>query len=267
MLIYSWNVNGLRACWNKGSLQKLINDNSPDILCLQEIKAQQDQSPIEGIDYHSIWSSSETKKGYSGTLILSKQKPLRSMIGFEDQVKDKYNFSDEYGQTDKEGRMITAEYPTFFVVNVYTPNSKNDLSRLNHRWKVWDPAFRDHCIALQSEKPVIVVGDLNVAAEEIDLARPKENQGKHGFTKKEREGFAQLLKEAGLVDSFRELHPDQKKYSWWAYFGNARARDVGWRIDYCLLSGSLRSKIRRAEIEADIMGSDHCPVSLDLDLD
>ena len=267
MLCHSWNVNGLRACWNKGTLKKFINETNPDIICLQEVKAQPDQSPLEDMGYNLIWSSSQTKKGYSGTLILSKQKPLSSTIDFDDQIKTKYNFADDYGQTDKEGRLIVVEYPSFFVVNVYTPNSKNDLSRLGHREKVWDPAFREYCAQLQSKKPILVAGDLNVAAEEIDLARPKPNEGKHGFTKEERAGFAKLIDQAKLVDSFRQLHPDEQKYSWWTYFGKARERNIGWRIDYWLVSQSLLPKVKAAEIRNDVFGSDHCPVSLEIDID
>ena len=199
-------------------------------------------------------------------MILSKQKPSNYTIGFDDQIKQKYDFLDGYGSTDQEGRLITVEYQSFFVVNVYTPNSKNDLGRLSHRHQVWDPAFREHCANLQRKKPILVAGDLNVAFQEIDLARPSQNEGKHGFTKEERDGFAKLLDQAGLIDSFRQLNPNEQKYSWWAYFGNARSRNVGWRIDYWLVSENLKQKIQKAEIETDVFGSDHCPVSLQIDI-
>ncbi len=264
MKLYSWNVNGIRAVWNKGLFQKFIEEHSPDILCLQETKAQQDQSPVDLADYIEYWHSAE-KKGYSGTAIFSKVEPLSVINGFPDEISSKYNFTDKFGDTSKEGRVLTVEFADFYVCTVYTPNSKDKLERLGMRALAWDPAFRDHIAMLQRKKPVLTCGDFNVAHQEIDLARPVENVGKHGFTDEERKGFTQLL-DTGLIDTFRTLHPDERDaYSWWTAWGGARARNVGWRIDYWLASETLKSKIVEAKIHADVMGSDHCPVSLELE--
>ncbi len=263
MKLYSWNVNGIRAVWTKGEFQKFIEAHDPDILCLQETKAQPDQSPVDLENYHEYWYSAD-KKGYSGTAIFSKTKPLSIIEGFSDEILKRYDFTDSFGDTSKEGRVLTAEFDDFYVCTVYTPNSKGKLERLSLREEVWDPAFRDHIEELQKKKPVLTCGDFNVAHNEIDLARPKENVGKHGFTDEEREGFTKLLA-TGLIDTFRTLHPDTKDaYSWWTHWGGARARNVGWRIDYWLASESLKDRITDAQIHASQMGSDHCPVSVTL---
>ncbi len=263
MKLYSWNVNGIRAVWNKELFQKFIAEHQPDILCLQETKAQQDQSPVDLPDYIEFWHSAE-KKGYSGTAIFTKTEPLSIKNGFSETIRKRYNFADSFGDTSKEGRVLTLEFPDFYVCTVYTPNSKDKLERLSMRADVWDPAFLAHLQELQAEKPVLVCGDLNVAHQEIDLARPVENVGKHGFTNEERAGFEQLL-QAGFVDTFRKLHPDQKDaYTWWTAWGGARARNVGWRIDYWLASKALEARIIEAAIHPDVMGSDHCPVSITL---
>jgi len=263
MKLYSWNVNGIRAVWNKGALQEFIKKHDPDILCLQETKAQPEQSPIDLPEYIEHWNSA-VKKGYSGTAIFSKVKPLSIQNGFSKAVQSKYNFEDSFGDTSSEGRVLTLEFDDFYVCTVYTPNSKGKLERLEMRYKTWDPAYRDHLNELNTKKPVLSCGDMNVAHNEIDLARPKENGGKHGFTDEERKGFTDLLSD-GYVDTFRTLHPDTKDaYSWWTAWGGARARNVGWRIDYWLTSNSLKDKIHSAQIHADVMGSDHCPISIEI---
>ena len=265
MKLYSWNVNGIRAVWNKGAFQKFITEHDPDILCLQETKAEQGQSPVDFKQYHEYWHSAK-KKGYSGTAIFTKVEPLAVINGFSEAILKKYNFTDKFGNTADEGRVLTLEFENFYVCTVYTPNSKGDLGRLGLREKVWDPAFREHITELHKKKPVLVCGDMNVAHKEIDLARPKENVGKHGFTDEEREGFGKLL-DSGLIDTFRMLHPDQKDiYTWWTHWANARANNVGWRIDYWLASKDLKHSIKMAAIHADIMGSDHCPISITLEV-
>jgi exodeoxyribonuclease III len=261
MKLYSWNVNGIRAVWNKELFQKFVLEHNPDILCLQETKAEQGQSPVDLPQYTEYWHSAE-KKGYSGTAIFTKTEPLAVINGFSEEILSKYNFKDVFGNTSKEGRVLTLEFPDFYVCTVYTPNSKDKLERLAMRSDVWDPAFRDHIANLQSKKPVLTCGDFNVAHQEIDLARPKENIGKHGFTNEERTGFTELL-DIGLIDTFRALHPDTTEaYTWWTHWGGARARNVGWRIDYWLASKELKDKIAAANIHPEVMGSDHCPVSI-----
>ena len=263
MKIYSWNVNGIRAVVNKGAFQSFIAKHQPDILCLQETKAQQGQAELDLSDYHEFWSSAE-KKGYSGTAIFSKVKPLQVTNGLPENIVRKYKVEgDVYGDANKEGRVITAEFDSFFVVTVYTINTKDDLSRLPLR-QAWDKAFIAYCQALEQEKPVIFCGDLNVAHTENDLARPKENVGKRGFTNEERAGF-QALVDHGFIDTFRLFHKGNGHYSWWTHWANARARNVGWRIDYFLVSESLKSKIKTADIHANVMGSDHCPISITLE--
>lgn len=263
MKLYSWNVNGIRAVWNKELFQKFITEHDPDILCLQETKAEQGQSPVDLPQYTEYWNSAE-KKGYSGTAIFSKIKPLSSIIGFSDEILSRYNFADNFGDTSKEGRVLTLEYDEYYICTVYTPNSKGKLERLEMRQKVWDPAFRDHIAELQNNKPVLTCGDFNVAHNEIDLARPAENVGKHGFTDEERQGLNNLL-DIGLIDTFRTLHPDTKDaYTWWTHWANARANNVGWRIDYWLVSESLKEKVIEADIHPDVKGSDHCPVSIEI---
>lgn len=265
MKLYSWNVNGIRAVLNKGSFQAFITNHSPDILCLQETKARQDQVELDLPGYYQYWNSAD-KAGYSGTAIFSKQKPLQVINGFTADIAETYGLADDgYGDPNKEGRVISAEFNDFWVVTVYTPNSKGDLSRLGLRHRQWDPAFLAHIKALEATKPVLFCGDLNVAHQEIDLANPKANVGKHGFTHEEREGFDRFI-EAGLIDTFRTLHPDQTDaYSWWTHWANARARNVGWRIDYWIASSRLKDRIKAAQIHADVMGSDHCPVSIELE--
>ncbi|PJE65007.1 exodeoxyribonuclease III [Candidatus Saccharibacteria bacterium CG10_big_fil_rev_8_21_14_0_10_47_8] len=265
MKIYSWNVNGIRAVINKGSFADFIKKHDPDILCLQETKAQQDQAVIDLPQYEEFWNSAD-KKGYSGTAIFTKVKPISVTSGFPDNFAKKYNFIDEQTRDAAgEGRVLTAEYDKFYLVTVYTPNAKDDLSRIPLRKDHWDPAFLAYCKELEKKKPVVFCGDLNVAHTPDDLARPKENEGKKGYTFEEREGFQNFI-EAGFVDTFRLFHKGKDHYSWWTHWANARARNVGWRIDYVLVSSKLKSKVKDAKIHADVMGSDHCPVSIDLDL-
>ncbi len=259
--VYSWNVNGIRAVWNKGLFQKFIEEHDPDILCLQETKAMPHQSPVDLPQYDEYWNSAE-KAGYSGTAIFSKEKPLEVRNGFSPKVQKSFDFVDKFGDPTKEGRVISARFKDFWVVTVYTPNSKEKLERLELRHKVWDPAFLAHVKELEQDAPVIFSGDFNVAHKEIDLARPKENVGKHGFTIEEREGFDQMIA-AGFVDTLRAKYPDKPElYTWWSNWGSARARNVGWRIDYWMASPKLANKITKAEIHPDVMGSDHCPVSI-----
>ena len=264
MKLYSWNVNGIRAVVKKGEFQKFIAKHDPDILCLQETKAQQGQAEIDLPQYEEYWNSAE-KAGYSGTAIFSKIKPLAVINGFPENIIKKFKVSgDTYGDPNKEGRVIAAEFDDFYVVTVYTPNSKGDLSRLSLRNDSWDPAFLAYVKQLENKKPVLFSGDLNVAHNEIDLANPKPNVGKHGFTDEEREGFQKFL-DAGFVDTFRMFTPDGNgHYSWWTHWANARARNVGWRIDYFLVSENLKDRINSAEIHADVLGSDHCPVSIEV---
>lgn len=264
MKLYSWNVNGIRAVLNKGTFQTFIAEHQPDVLCLQETKAKEGQAEVDLPDYHEYWNSAE-KAGYSGTAIFSKEKPLQVIKGFTDELAEKYGLAgDSYGDPAKEGRVISAEFENFWVVTVYTPNSKNDLSRLELRHKQWDPAFLEHVQELEKTKPVLFCGDLNVAHNEIDLANPKPNVGKHGFTNEEREGF-DTFEKAGYVDTFRAAYPDKTEaYTWWTHWANARARNVGWRIDYWLASKSIADKVVAAAIHPDVMGSDHCPVSIEL---
>lgn len=266
MKLYSWNVNGIRAVITKGAFQKFIAEHQPDILCLQETKAQQGQAEVDLPNYTEYWNSA-TKKGYSGTAIFSKTPALKVVNGFpEDIVKEHGLVKDTYGDPNDEGRIIAAEFEKFWVVTTYTPNSKGDLSRLELRRKYWDPAFLAYVKQLEETKPVLFSGDLNVAHQEIDLANPKPNVGKHGFTNQEREGFQKFI-DAGFVDTYRSSHPDKTNaYTWWTHWANARARNVGWRIDYWLASKSIAEKIKNAEIHPDVMGSDHCPVSIDIEI-
>ena len=262
MKIYSWNVNGIRAVIKKGALQSFIEQHQPDILCLQETKAQQGQVEVDLSGYHELWNSA-VKPGYSGTAIFSKTKPLGVASGLPADIIAEYNVTgDTYGDPNAEGRVIAAEFEQLWVVTVYTPNAKDDLSRIPLR-QVWDPAFLAYCKRLEESKPVLFCGDLNVAHTEEDLARPKENTGKKGFTAEERSGFDGFVK-AGFVDTFRLFTQGNGHYTWWTQWGGARARNVGWRIDYFLASESLKDKITAAEIHADVMGSDHCPVSVTL---
>lgn len=261
MKIYSWNVNGIRAVVNKGLFKSFIDAHQPDIFCLQETKAKQGQAEIDLADYHEYWNSAD-KAGYSGTAIFSKVKPLSVVNGFADDIAKKHGLvADSYGDPAKEGRVISAEFEKFYIVTVYTPNSKGDLGRLELRDKQWDPAFLEHCQTLEKHKPVFFCGDLNVAHTEDDLANPKPNVGKHGFTNEERAGFDKMLK-AGYVDTFRMFTKGNGHYTWWTHWANARARNVGWRIDYFLASKDAAKMVENAEIHSDVLGSDHCPVSI-----
>ena len=264
MKLYSWNVNGIRAVVNKGTFQTFMAEHQPDVLCLQETKAKQGQAEIDLPDYHEYWNSAD-KAGYSGTAIFSKVKPLQVLNGFTDELSEKYGLaSDSYGDPAKEGRVISAEFNDYWVVTVYTPNTKNDLSRLGLRHTQWDPAFLEHIQMLEKTKPVLFCGDLNVAHNEIDLANPKPNVGKHGFTNEERAGF-DAFENAGYVDTFRHAYPDTAEaYTWWTHWANARARNVGWRIDYWLASSGIADRVTNPQIHADVMGSDHCPVSIEI---
>jgi len=263
--IYSWNVNGIRAVMKKGLWEPFIAAEQPDILCLQEIKAKPEQIEIPLGD-HTAYYYSADKPGYSGTAILSKVKPLQVVNGFPEDIIKKYDVQgDIYGDPNKEGRVIAAEFEKFWVVTVYTPNAKDDLSRIPLRHKQWDPAFLAYCQKLEQSKPVVFCGDLNVAHTEDDLANPKPNRGKKGFTDEERSGFQSFV-DNGFVDTLRMFKQGNGHYSWWSHFAHARDRNVGWRIDYFLVSESLRSKVQDAAIHANVMGSDHCPISVTLDI-
>jgi exodeoxyribonuclease III len=263
MKLYSWNVNGIRAVHKKGLFESFLKAHRPDVLCLQETKAERGQIEIEVPGYREFWNSA-AKKGYSGTAIFCRQEPLGVTNGFPRDFARRYRFADELERDSAdEGRLISAEFEDFHLVTVYTPNAKDDLSRLRLRHEHWDPAFLAYCRQLEKKKPVIFCGDLNVAHTELDLANPKPNRGKKGFTNEEREGFQNFL-DAGFVDTFRLFEKGNGHYSWWSHFSNARARNVGWRIDYFLVSAALRERVAAARIHADVMGSDHCPVSLTL---
>ena len=263
--LYSWNVNGIRAVIKKGEFAKFLKKYQPDIVCLQETKANKEQVEVDLPKYHEYWNSAE-KKGYSGTAIFSKIEPISVSYDFSDKIIKKYHLIDSADRdSGTEGRVITAEFDKFYVVTVYTPNAKDDLSRIPLRHKHWDPAFLEHCKNLEKKKPVMFCGDLNVAHTEDDLARPKPNIGKKGFTDEEREGFESFVK-AGFVDTLRLFKKGNGYYTWWTHWGNARANNVGWRIDYWLVSKSLQDKVKKAEIHPEQMGSDHCPVSIEVDL-
>lgn len=264
MKMYSWNVNGIRAVLKKGELEPFLAQHQPDVLCLQETKANKDQVELDLPNYEKYWYSAD-KKGYSGTAIFSKKTPMDILYGLPVDIIEKYDLSaDSYGDPNKEGRVIAAEYDDFFLVTVYTPNAKNDLSRIPLRHEKWDPAFLEYCKKLEEKKPIVFCGDLNVAHTEDDLARPKDNKGKKGFTDEERRGFDNFVA-AGFVDTFRIFTQGNGNYTWWTHWANSRARNVGWRIDYFLVSESLKDRVKKAEIHADVMGSDHCPVSIELE--
>ncbi|HTB48532.1 MAG TPA: exodeoxyribonuclease III [Verrucomicrobiae bacterium] len=263
--IYSWNVNGIRAVAKKDKWQPFIDGEQPDILCLQEIKAKPEQIDLQPDGYDIFWYSAD-KPGYSGTAILSKIKPLQVINGFPADIIKQYKVSgDVYGDPNQEGRVMAAEFDKFWVVTVYTPNAKDDLSRIPLRHKHWDPAFLAYCQQLEKTKPVVFCGDLNVAHTEDDLANPKPNRGKKGFTAEERAGFQAFL-DAGFIDTLRLFKQGNGFYTWWSHFANARERNVGWRIDYFLVSKVLRPKVKRADIHPQVFGSDHCPVSVTLDI-
>lgn len=263
MKIYSWNVNGIRAVHKKGLFLPFIAGHQPDILCLQETKAAQEQSEVDLPDYDEYWNSAD-KKGYSGTAIFTKIAPETVHLGLPEDIKKRFDLADIYGDTTTEGRVTTLEFESCFVVSVYTPNAKDDLSRLPVREK-WDQAFLLYMKQLEREKPVIFAGDLNVAHTELDLARPKENKGKKGFTDEERQGIDNMLA-AGFIDSFRMFHEGNGHYTWWSHWGAARERNVGWRIDYVMASDTLKPLIKKAAIHPDVLGSDHCPVSIEIAL-
>jgi exodeoxyribonuclease-3 len=263
--LYSWNVNGIRAVMRKDILLPFVKDHDPDILCLQETKASEVQAGLNLTGYNLYWYSAE-KPGYSGTAIFSKPKPLSVVNGLPVSIIKQYKVSgDIYGDPNKEGRIMVAEYDKCFVMTVYTPNAKEDLSRLELRYKHWDPAFLEYALQLEKTKPVIFCGDLNVAHTADDLANPGPNEGKKGFTKEERAGFDTFV-QAGFIDSFRMFHSGNGHYSWWSHFANARSRNIGWRIDYILVSGRLKKFLRSADIHPAVIGSDHCPVSIEMEL-
>lgn len=245
MKFISWNVNGIRSVLKKG-FSKFLADENPDVLCLQETRAHPSEVDLKLPGYHAYWNSSE-RKGYAGTAVFTRVEPLRVTegMGFE---------------ADEEGRVLTVEYPKFSLVNVYTPNSKRDLSRLRFRQE-WDRAFLTYLKALEKRKPVVFCGDLNVAHQEIDLTYPAANVTNHGFTPEERAGFDRILK-AGFLDTFRELHKEGGHYTWWSQINHCRERNIGWRIDYFCISRSLRVRLKEASILPEVLGSDHCPVAL-----
>lgn len=250
MKFISWNVNGLRACVTKG-FEDIFKNLDADFFCLQETKMQHGQLDLQFEGYTSYWNYAE-KKGYSGTAIYSKHKPINVSYGIGVE------------QHDHEGRVVTLEFDSFFLVTVYTPNTQDELKRLDYRMQ-WETDFQAYLKTLDAKKPVIVCGDMNVAHQEIDLKNPKTNRRNAGFTDEEREKMTQLLN-SGFVDTFRFLYPDTITYSWWSYRFKAREKNTGWRIDYFLTSERLKDKITEAKIHTDIFGSDHCPVELDLDL-
>ena len=251
MKLVSWNVNGLRACWQKGFLES-IQSLDADMICLQEIKLQRHQFTFDMEGYFAFTNHAD-KPGYSGTAIYTKLQPLSVAYGIG---------VDEH---DHEGRVITAEFKEFFLVCCYMPNSQNELKRLSYRM-TWEDAFYDYLKGLEKKKGVILCGDLNVAHKEIDLKNPKTNHMNAGFTDEERAKISRLLG-SGFIDTFRHFHPDEKdQYSWWSYIGGARGRNAGWRIDYFLASECLKDKLKDASIHQSIMGSDHCPVSLEIDV-
>ena len=251
MKFISWNVNGLRACLGKG-FQNFFDSADADFFCLQETKLSDGQLSLPLPGYKAYWNYAE-KKGYSGTAIFAKEEPLSVTYGLG------------VPELDNEGRLITLEYPGFFLVTCYTPNAQRELARIDHRMK-WDEAFRGYITGLDSRKPVILCGDLNVAHKEIDLKNPASNRGNAGFSDQERESFQKTL-DCGFTDSFRHLYPDVTgAYSWWSYMFRAREKNAGWRIDYFLVSNRISSQIREAAIRSEILGSDHCPVELVMDI-
>jgi len=251
MKLVSWNVNGIRACVKKGFLE-YFHEVDADIFCIQETKMQEGQLTLELEGYHQFWNYA-LRKGYSGTAVFSKKKPLSVSYGVGEN------------EEEPEGRIITLEFDGFYLITMYTPNSKRDLSRLGERLE-WEEDVRDYISKLDQVKPVILCGDLNVAHQEIDLKNPKSNKGNSGFTDEEREKMSLLLNE-GFVDSFRYLYPEKKDvYSWWSYMSKVRERNIGWRIDYFIVSNKLQDRLVDSQVHCDILGSDHCPVCLEVDL-
>ena len=283
MKIYSWNVNGLRAVINKGALQEFLTTEKPDILCLQEIKAKPEQVDYDFSGYKVVWNPAE-RAGYSGTAILFSEEYTRFVSqkmyipdGTEKVSPEGQAFpatqcmtffanesSEENNIAVHEGRILILDCEQFYLVDVYTPNSKPDLSRLKFREQTWDPDFLKLLKELAKSKPVITCGDFNAAHEEIDIARPKTNHHSAGFTDEERQGITNLIN-AGFIDTFRYLHPDEVRYTWWSHWGHARENNVGWRIDYFFISKALKSHLKSAEIYEHYQGSDHCPVSIELE--
>lgn len=259
MKIYSWNINGLRAVIKKGALQKFLEEQHPDVLCLQEIKAKPEQVDYDFPGYKVIWNPAK-RLGYSGTAMLVSSGGLPAL----DVVSWSPGKDCSLDVALLEGRTLIAEFKDFYLVNVYTPNSKPDLSRLEFRHQEWDPGFLQLLQELEKEKPVVTCGDFNAAHNEIDIARPKTNHHSAGFTDEERRGISTLIS-AGFIDTFRTLHPGAVRYTWWSHWGQARANNVGWRIDYFFISKILRSHLKTAEIYEDYMGSDHCPISVELE--
>lgn len=250
MKCISWNVNGIRACLQKGFMD-YFNEMDADIFCLQETKCQEGQVELDLPGYYQYWNYAQ-KKGYSGTAIFSKKEPIQVLYGMG------------IPEHDMEGRVITLEFDTFYMVTVYTPNSQSELARIDYRM-AWEGAFKAYLKGLEKSKPVIICGDLNVAYQEIDLKNPKTNRGNAGFSDEERGKFGELI-EAGFVDTFRYFHPDvEGAYSWWSYRFKAREKNAGWRIDYFLVSEGLKKQLRTSEIHKDVLGSDHCPIMLEID--
>lgn len=250
MKFISWNVNGFRACLNKG-FEEFFNKQNADFFCIQETKMQPDQADFKPDGYYQYWYSAE-KKGYSGTAVFTKHEPISVWYGLDIE------------KHDHEGRAITLEYENFYLLCVYTPNSQRELARLQYRME-WEDALREYIKSLNTTKPVIYCGDLNVAHEEIDLKNPKTNHHSAGFTDEERGKFTELLSE-GFSDTFRTLYPEKIEYSWWSYMFQARAKNVGWRIDYFVVSDRLMPKVKDSKIYTEIMGSDHCPVGIEVEL-
>lgn len=262
--IFSWNVNGLRAGLKKGTFQDFLDQMQPDILCLQETKVKPDQIALTLPGYYQIWNSAE-RPGYSGTAIFSKVPTLSTSATFSSRILQQYDWANAaHGNPLTEGRLQTAEFANFFLVNTYVPNSKPDLSRLKLREKLWDPALCEYLSGLNQTKPVVVCGDFNAAHTAIDLARPKNNEHNAGYTIEERQGITNYLA-SNFIDTFRELHPNSQKYTWWSHWGQARAHNIGWRIDYFLISKNLLPHLKSAEIHDQILGSDHCPISITLE--
>ena len=277
MKIYSWNINGLRAILNKGALQEFLTTKKPDILCLQEIKCKPEQCNFDfaALGYNVFWNPAE-RPGYSGVMILVKhQTNLLETVSREpyeasevsetrdgglEQTRSKKDWIDVL----KEGRILTLEFPNFYLVNVYTPNSKPDLSRLTLREQTWDPIFLKYLKNLEQNKPVITCGDFNAAHTEIDIARPKTNHHSAGFTDEERQGITNIIN-ADFIDTFRFTHPNTQRYTWWSHWGHARENNVGWRIDYFFISAALKNQLKSAEIYEHQLGSDHCPISIEME--
>ena len=275
--LFSWNVNGLRAVLKKQAIQNFLSVENPDFCCFQEVKAKPEQvkkeildTPLENYQLH--WNSA-VRPGYSGTMtiaktnlpILSTETNLSEYFKSPDfdQAKSELLENDGFGSPFSEGRVLTLETENFYLVNVYTPNSKTDLSRLKLRHELWDPLFLAYLKHLEKTKPVVVCGDFNAAHQEIDLARPKQNTKNAGFTIEERQGISEILKQ-DFIDTFRSLNPDSNRYTWWSHWGKARENNIGWRIDYFLISKSLEKNLEAAEIYESILGSDHCPISITL---